>query len=72
MLQSADENVATTLVDMLHDEIVDTRAPQFKVFASPTADDIEAIVRGGPLVDLEPRANGRKVPFECSTHKPQA
>jgi hypothetical protein len=58
---------------MLHDEIVDTRAPQFKVFASTTADDIKAIVRGGQLVaHLEPRAYGRKVPFECSTHKPQA
>ena len=73
MLPSADENVAATLVDVLHDEIVDTRAPQVKVFASTTADDIEAIVRCGPLVaHLEPGANGRKVPFECSTHKPQA
>lgn len=57
---------------MLQDEIVDTRAPQFKVFASTTADNIKAIVRCGQLVaHLEPRANGRKVPFQCGTHKPQ-
>ena len=55
---------------MLHDESVDARTPQFKVFASTTPDDIEAIVRGVWLVThLEPRANGRKVSFECSTHK---
>jgi hypothetical protein len=46
-LQSADENMATALIDMLHDDIVEARAPQLKVFASTTADDIEAVVNGG-------------------------
>ena len=57
---------------MLRDESVDPRTPQFKVFVSTTTHDIEAIVRGRRLVTyLEPGANGRKVFFECSTHKPQ-
>jgi hypothetical protein len=57
---------------MLHDESIDTRTPQLKVFTSTTADDIEAIVRAGWLVaDLEPGANGGKVSFECGSHKPQ-
>ena len=58
---------------MLHDESVDPRPPQFKVFASSTADDIEAIISAARFVaDLEARTNSCKVFFECSTHKTQA